>query len=288
MRIGLIGLIVVTMMLAMVSGASAFAVDTTGCIDFENGTACPSEQGWSVYVENLDQSIYPEEPWKGYCYGDNGYFWWDYLVVGKAEGASEHIRVWVESPDKRWYGENTSMLSLIWDSVSEHYVMDIVVHERPGFTNPLPEGWNLISLPITPDDNSTGAVLSTVTQNAVKLYNATSKQFEDATTMDPGIGYFVHVTNASTWQYYGTSSVDSTSTELKSGLNMIGAPNCTLSVGAAMGTTDYRYVARWNAATQDYEVYNPVAPSVFHGFTEMTAGEGYFVSANDGLLTIDC
>jgi hypothetical protein len=37
-------------------------------------------------------------------------------------------------------------------------------------------------------------------------------------------------------------------------------------------------------------VYNPSAPSAFHGFTEMTAGEGYFVSARsgDGIFTISC
>lgn len=158
------------------------------------------------------------------------------------------------------------------------------------FTKSLPEGWNLISLPLAPTDNSVGTALSGVTQNAVKLYNATSKEFEDATTMDPGIGYFVHVTESggSTWSYLGTP-VSSTNPGLKSGLNMIGVPNCTKSVSAAMGSADYRYVARWNAAAQEYEVYNPVAPSAFHGFTEMAAGEGYFVSAkSDYALNINC
>ena len=156
------------------------------------------------------------------------------------------------------------------------------------FTKSLPEGWNLISLPLTATDNSVGTVLSGVTQNAVKRYDATSKQFEDAATMDPGIGYFVHATSASTWSYQGTS-VSSTSPGLTSGLNMIGAPNCTMSVDTAMGSADYRYVARWDAAAQEYEVYNPSAPSAFHGFTEMIAGEGYFVSAKtDGALTVTC
>ena len=158
------------------------------------------------------------------------------------------------------------------------------------FTKPLPEGWNLISLPLTPSVNSVGAVLSGVTQNAVKRYDATSKLFEDVTTMDPGVGYFVHVTDpsGSTWSYQG-SPVSSTNPGLKSGLNMIGVPNCTMSVDTAMGSADYRYVARWNAATQDYEVYNPSAPSAFHGFTEMAAGEGYFVSAkSDCALTVTC
>ncbi|MCK4459396.1 MAG: hypothetical protein KAU52_06720 [Methanosarcinales archaeon] len=158
------------------------------------------------------------------------------------------------------------------------------------FTKPLPAGWNLISLPLTPTDSGVDTVLSGVTQNAVKQYNAVTKEFEAVSTMDPGVGYFVHVTESggSTWSYQG-APVSSTNPGLKSGLNMIGVPNCTMSIDTAMGSADYRYVARWNAATQDYEVYNPVAPSAFHGFTEMAAGEGYFVSAkSDCALTISC
>ena len=156
------------------------------------------------------------------------------------------------------------------------------------FTKSLPAGWNLISLPFEATDNSTGTVLSTVTQNAVKQYNAVTKVFEDAATMDPGTGYFVHVTTADTWEYVGTPE-SSTTTELKSGLNMIGVPNCAMSVSDAMGSTDYRYAARWNATSQSYEVYNPAAPAAFHGFTTMEAGEGYFVSAvSDSTLTVTC
>jgi hypothetical protein len=62
-----------------------------------------------------------------------------------------------------------------------------------------------------------------------------------------------------------------------------------MSVGDAMGTTDYRYAARWNAISQSYEVFNPNAPEAFHGFTTMTAGEGYFVSAgSESALTVTC
>ena len=156
------------------------------------------------------------------------------------------------------------------------------------FSRELPAGWNLISLPLTPTDNSTGTVLSTVTYNAVKQYNAVTKQFETATTMDPGTGYFVHVTAASTWEYMGESA-SPTTTQLKSGLNMIGVPNCAVSVSDAMGSTDYRYAARWNTTSQSYEVYNPNAPAEFHGFTTMTAGEGYFISArSNSELIVAC
>ena len=157
------------------------------------------------------------------------------------------------------------------------------------FTKSLVTGWNLISLPLTPTDNSVGVVLSGVSLDAVKQYNANTKTFADATTMAPGTGYFVHVTTAGDWEYEGTP-VSSTSPGLTAGLNMIGVPNCTMSVGDAMGSADYRYVARWNADDQKYEVYNPSAPVAFHGFTTMTAGEGYFVSATieDGAFEINC
>ena len=157
------------------------------------------------------------------------------------------------------------------------------------FTKSLPAGWNLISLPLTPIDNSVSAVLTGVEQNAVKRYDATSKVFVDVTTtMDPGTAYFVHVKSASIWEFVGDSA-PSTTSELKSGLNMIGVPNCVKSVSAAMGSTEYRYAARWNATSQSYEVYNPIAPAAFHGFNTMEAGEGYFVSAtSDSALTISC
>ncbi|MGP8328788.1 MAG: cohesin domain-containing protein [Methanosarcinaceae archaeon] len=154
------------------------------------------------------------------------------------------------------------------------------------FTKDLLEGWNLISLPLAPTDNSTSAVLSGVTYNAVSQYNADTNLFEDATVMDPGIGYFVYVTTASTWEYPG-DSVSSTSVQLETGLNMIGVPDCTMSVSDAMGSTEYRYITRWDAATQEYKVYNPTAPEAFHGFTMIEAGEGYFVSSlSDGMLAI--
>jgi hypothetical protein len=178
-------------------------------------------------------------------------------------------------------------LSITWENGTFTHEGEI---PSQTFTKSLPLGWNLISLPLTPSDNSVSTVLSGVSQDAVMQYDATTKTFADATTMDPGIGYFVDVTSASTWEYEGTP-VSSTSPGLKSGLNMIGVPNCTMSVSDAMGpAADYRYVARWNADDQKYEVYNPSAPSAFHHFTTMTAGEGYFISAgsDDDTFVVSC
>lgn len=290
MKIGITGLIVIVIMLAMVTSASAFSVDTTGQIEYaNNGTPCPA--GWTIYEENLNRS-YPEEPWDQLTFGDNGFIIFDYQICGRAEGDNEYIRVWVESPDKRWFGEKTAKISDVWNETWQNYIMDIAVEEQTlpteNHTQDMLKGWNMFSLPLTPTDNNVSVVLSGVS-DVVYRYNATSKQFECPSTMDPGIGYFVHVTTPCTWEYEGTP-VTSTSSGLKSGLNMIGVPNCTMSVSDAMGSADYRYVARWNAADQEFEVYNPSAPVAFHGFTMMAAGEGYFVSAksDDGAFAISC
>ena len=160
------------------------------------------------------------------------------------------------------------------------------------YSKTLYKGWNLVSLPLTPSDNSISSVLASVWDNVsvVYRYNATSKQFERASTMDPGTGYFVYVTQNCTWTYNGTPYT-SMSIELKKGLNMVGWLNCSEDITDALSSIagDYWYVARWNAIEQKFEVYNPVAPPVFNDFNTMERGEGYFISMkSDGTLTKSC
>jgi hypothetical protein len=162
--------------------------------------------------------------------------------------------------------------------------------EEITFSKPLYEGWNLISLPLTPLDNSASAVLTDVSYNSVYRYNATSKQFESAATMDPGIGYFVHVTSDCMWEYSGTPHT-SISTELKQGLNMVGWLDCSKDVSDSVSSISgkYYYVAQWNATAEKFEVYNPAAPSVFNDFTTIDQGTGYFISARqDCTLSESC
>ena len=164
----------------------------------------------------------------------------------------------------------------------------------PTFSKTLYEGWNLISLPLTPSNNSTSAVLASIWGNvdAVYSYNSTSRQFESVydATMDPCKGYFVHVTQNRTWIYSGTSAYTSMSTKLEPGLNMIGWLNCSKSISDALSSIagNYNYVARWNANLQEFEVYVPGAP--FNDFNTMERGKGYFISAKDGCppLTEGC
>ena len=150
------------------------------------------------------------------------------------------------------------------------------------FSKPLYKGWNLISLPLVPENNSAGAVLLGVSYDAVYRYNATSKQFEVADVMNPGTGYFVHATADCTWEYSGTAYA-SMDTSLEEGLNMVGWLNCSKDIDDALSSIsgDYYYAARWNARAQRFEVYNPMAPAVFNDFTTIDRGRGYFISARE-------
>jgi len=276
---------VLAMVLAMVPSASAFAVDTVGTIQYEDGTTCP--YGWTVWMENMNAS-YGSEPWSYVAEFLPPY--WDYQVDGEKETDSDYFHVWVESPDGKWFGEKTAMYSAVentdWHVAEMHIIVSEIIPETETFTKSLALGWNLISLPLTPTDNSTSAVLGndTIVYDAAKSYNAATNQFEDATTMDPGTGYFVHVTTAGDWVYEGTA-YDSINVSLSQGLNMVGWTNETgSSLPGALSSIDgsYRYVARWNAGTQSYEVYLPDAPAVFSDFEAMDRGEGYFIAATAG------
>ena len=157
------------------------------------------------------------------------------------------------------------------------------------FKKDLVLGWNLISLPLTPVDNSTSAVLGndTIAYDAVFRYDAdaTAKQFECPSTMDPGIGYFVNVTTAGTWEYTGMSYT-SMNIELKQGLNCIGWVNTSADLPGAMSSIsdNYRYVAGWDADDSKYEVYDANAPAgvpEFIDFTTMERGNGYWIAAKE-------
>ncbi|MCD4845842.1 MAG: hypothetical protein K8R25_15280, partial [Methanosarcinales archaeon] len=154
------------------------------------------------------------------------------------------------------------------------------------FDKTLVTGWNLVSLPLTPSDNSLETVLLSIDGNydAVKSYNAATNAFEDPTTMDPGTGYFIHMTDVDTWSYEG-QAFDSLSESLATGLNCVGWENTSASLPDALSSIDssYRYVSRWNADEQKYEVYDVNAPAGFNDFDMMERGEGYFIAA-----TADC
>ena len=275
--------VVIAVLVAVIPGATAGEPkEVLGIVAYENGTRVPD--GWLGWAKNVNRSYNPApfttevNPFMGNIYTTIEY-----------DTVDESIRVNCTSPDGRWFGENTRRFGDAWDTVNDWLAINVTVYEVPveteNFTRSLAIGWNLVSLPLTPDDNSTSAVLDTIPYDAVKRYNAAAHQFEEATTMDPGVGYFIHMTAADTWSYEGTA-YESMRVGLSQGLHCIGWANTRADLPGALRsiTGSYRYVARWNATSQSYEVYEPNAPSEFNDFDSMERGGGYFIAARAGCM----
>jgi len=274
-------------MLAMMSVASAGESMTwVGNITFPNGTLvphCPDHSGlhcpqeWEVYMENLNET-YVTEPWH-----KNTYMYMCFNAHSDGEKTSEEhwMHVYVTSPDEKWFGETTFKLADAWDPAWYKYIKHFTVYEQSvPFAKDLAPGWNLVSLPRTPDDGSVSAVLASINGNYDSVMKYTpATGFEEVTTMTPGVGYFIRMTEAGTWSYDGYA-YESMSVSLSPGLNMVGWVNSDTSLPDALDSIDgsYRYVARWNTTEQEYEVYDPIAPDGFNDFDTMECGVGYFIA----------
>ena len=154
------------------------------------------------------------------------------------------------------------------------------------FEKELVTGWNLISLCFEPSDGSTSAVLSSIWDNVttVKEWDASSHNWVNATTMDRGKGYFVHVTQDCTWNHTGMNKTNPMTIPLEPGLNLVGYPfNWSKDTGDALSALNYYYTAPFDATDQKYDkTFNPVAPAPFNDFTTINPCEGFWVSSKDG------
>ena len=165
------------------------------------------------------------------------------------------------------------------------------------FEKGLVSGWNLISLPLTNETDMTIAnIIDTSlsgSYDALYKYDASTHNFvslSSSDTMENGVGYFINMTASDTWTYTGSAAYTDMSNSLEHGLNMIGGLNCPKSISEALSSIEgnYNYITRWNAHSQEFEVYVPGAP--FNEFNTMERGEGYFISAKEGCppLTENC
>jgi hypothetical protein len=167
------------------------------------------------------------------------------------------------------------------------------------FNKPLVAGWNLISLPLTATDMTVANIIDASLSgnyDALHRYDTTTHSFvplSSTDTMENGAGYFIHITSPDTWTYSG-GAYTTMNEGLLEGLNMVGWLNCSKDIVSDNALSSlagsYYYAARWNATSQSYETYNPVAPGEFNDFTMMERGEGYFISAEAGCpaLTKNC
>ncbi|MCJ7575496.1 MAG: right-handed parallel beta-helix repeat-containing protein [Dehalococcoidia bacterium] len=140
----------------------------------------------------------------------------------------------------------------------------------------LQAGWNMVSVPVTPADNSTGAVFPGVA--GIFTWDATSRSYYMPTVIDPEKGYWVAVTENTTITISG-SPLETWTTDIKAGWNMIGSVNTTASIanpsddpdGSVMPTAYW-----WDPESKSYVLTANIEP-----------GKGYWLaSISDCTLTL--
>jgi len=155
-------------------------------------------------------------------------------------------------------------------------------------------GWNMISLPLRPDNLSASSVLATIPNAGGIAYSwNASKGAYDAIygdiELEPGRAYWVSVTGDGTWTPTG-SEIHGTKVNLTPGWNMIGVPSAanvsvadiTVTVGADTYTlveaVQNGYIGgifySWNTANEEWDA------TIISDTATLKPGTGYFININ--------
>ncbi len=121
----------------------------------------------------------------------------------------------------------------------------------------LKKGWNLISIPVKPLNNTVEAIFGQLDFYSIWTWNPTAKMYEKPTVIEPGKGYWILVENDTSIIISGLL-IEETEVPLKTGWNLIGsiyAPN-TAYMGDVQ--TFYGKVYIWNAEKRMYEIVDSI------------------------------
>lgn len=104
----------------------------------------------------------------------------------------------------------------------------------------LVKGWNLISLPVNPNDGSLSALFPDA-EIAYKYINGAG--YESVTTLEAGVGYWVRMTNGATYTVSGSNHLSYTLLSLSTGWHLLGAVSSEATPTTSSGESPlmYRY-----------------------------------------------
>ena len=173
--------------------------------------------------------------------------------------------------------------------VSDSFNVDNVVTST--FQIQLHTGWNLISIPLVPEDSNIDSVLSTIAGNYGVVWTTTStggwkssnQAFGRLTDITVDKGYLIYMTAPDTLVIEGTEPA-STTINLASGWNLVGYPSqTTRSITDILSGVSYGVV--WTTtSTGGWKSSN----QAFGRLTDMSPGNGYMIYAPvSGSYTVD-
>jgi hypothetical protein len=153
-------------------------------------------------------------------------------------------------------------------------------------------GWNLISLPLEPDDTAIESVLNPIEgkyyivwaydNGAWFSYNPDAPAFSDLSEMSAGEGYWINLKIAA--NFCASGSEPGKSVSLSSNWNLVGYNStASLSIEEALASIDGKYVSVWAFIDGDWKVYDPAN----HGASDlvtMDPGFGYWINTTEACI----
>ncbi|NQE52964.1 Cell surface glycoprotein, partial [ANME-1 cluster archaeon GoMg3.2] len=154
--------------------------------------------------------------------------------------------------------------------------------EQNSYSIQLHSGWNLISIPLVPEDTNIDSVFSSMTGNYSIVWTTTStggwkssnQAFGKLTEITVDKGYLIYMTAPDTLVIEGTKP-DTTTIDLVNGWNLVGYPSrATRSITDVLSGVTYDVV--WTTtSTGGWKSSN----QAFGKLTDMSPGKGYTVYA---------
>jgi hypothetical protein len=172
-----------------------------------------------------------------------------------------------------------------------------IARSDPSVFFPFSSGWNFFSLPLSPPDTSISKVLGPVSSkviivwgydNAAKTWKRWRPDHVDNTlsTLEPGNGYWVFMTEAASMDISTWTTVDSPSIPLAGGWNLAGYRG---SYGEDIATALAALFGKWsilwtweNGQWYAKHATTTVLPLPIQPFSVFTQGKAYWVKISEG------
>jgi hypothetical protein len=179
------------------------------------------------------------------------------------------------------YGDGTTLETKKPDSIETDAGQD-------KYSIQLHTGWNLISIPLIPDDTDVLDIMNTVDGNwnsiwsyeagNWKRYDLTGPNFlNDLTTIEPEKGYWIDMKSEDTL-YVSGSEPTVKSISLSAGWNLVGYNSLSsMSTTEAMNSVDGNWNSVWSYENGNWKRYDLTGPDFLNDLTTMESGKGYWI-----------
>ncbi len=199
----------------------------------------------------------------------------------------------------------TTTTDLSWSNDWNSYQIDVnVVSTNQPVSIPLYSGWNLVSIPLQPEDTAVEQVFSSVAGNLQLAYAYRAcDQLDSWKKFDPGapsfvndlqhvdetMGLWMKVGSASGLTLVGLPRSGSAEISLCPGWNLVSFPglqaqSITEAVASITNCLEIIYSFESDDTADPWKKYDPNAPIFVSDLTQMKPGLGYWMNANQSCV----